>query len=242
MRTISKLQGPALRPAGLLARLACLFFTLLPALALAQGGRPQVGFIRLVNAVGPGTGNTKLLIDGENMYPKGYKLGQRTGGIGLEAGSKKITVSKEGVEEGSTTLNVEAGETISLVAFAEKIPADKDKPERWGVKILRLKQRAQEKGFRMTVLSVCRNPEVLFETSIQGKEKPEGASVKRMMTATIDLGNAGGDVTVRLRNPQKILTSFRPDDPGNYVLVIYDGADGEVQSLYFYDPKFVIAG
>lgn len=242
MRTISNTRTTVLLPAGLLVRLACLFLALVPGLSLAQGGRPQVGFIRLVNAVGPGTGNTKLLIDGENMYPKGYKLGQRTGGIGLEAGAKKIAISKEGVEEGTTTLNVEAGETISLIAFAEKIPADKDKPERWAVKILRLKQRAQEKGFRLTVLSVCKNPEVLFETDIQGRDKPEGSSVKRLMTTTIDLGNAGGDVTVRLRNPAKILTSFRPDDPGNYVLVVYDGADGEVQSLYFYDPKFVIAG
>ena len=229
-------------PAGLLARLVCLLLALLPGISLAQGGKPQVGFIRLVNAVGPGTGNTKLLIDGENMYPKGYKLGQRTGGIGLEAGSKKIAISKDGVEEGSTSLNVEAGETISLIAFAEKLPADKDKPERWGVKILRLKQRAQEKGFRLTVLSVCSNPEVLFETDIQGKDKPEASSVKRLMTTTVDLGNAGGDVTVRLRNPAKVLTSFRPDDPGNYVLVVYDGPDGGVQSLYFYDPKFVIAG
>src|SRR5688572_3853331 len=125
MRTISKTREMTLLPAGLLARLACLLLTLLPAISLAQGGKPQVGFIRLVNAVGPGTGNTKLLIDGENMYPKGYKLGQRTGGIGLEAGSKKIAIEKEGVEEGTTSLKVEAGETISLIAFAEKIPADK---------------------------------------------------------------------------------------------------------------------
>jgi hypothetical protein len=237
MKTIS---NP--RTSTLLLRLACLLLALLPTISLAQGGRPQVGFIRLVNAVGPGIGNTKLLIDGQNMYPKGYKLGQRTGGIGLEAGAKKIAISKEGVEEGATSLNVEAGETISLIAFAEKIPADKDKPERWGIKILRLKQRAQEKGFRLTVLSVCRDPELLFETEIQGREKPEAASVKRLMTTTIDLGKSGGDVVVRLRNSPKVLTSFRPDDPGNYVLVVYDGEDGEVHSLYFYDPKFVIAG
>ena len=36
---------------------------------------------------------------------------------------------------------------------------------------------------------------------------------KALDDTTIDLGNSGGDVVVRLRNPQKVLSSFRPDDP-----------------------------
>ena len=182
--------------------------SLLPLLflgTLAAQDAPKVGFIRLVNVVSPGTGNLHLKIDGEEMYAKGYTMGQRTGGIGLLAGSKKVTVSKE-------------------------------------ARILRLKQRDVEKGYRLTVLSTCKQPEILFETDIQGRDKPEGAGVKRLMTTSVDLGGAGGDITVRLRGSQDVLTSFSPDDPGNYVLILYDGPENKPQAIYFYDPKFVIAG
>jgi hypothetical protein len=215
---------------------------LLTSLPLAAQEAPKVGFLRLVNAVAPGTGNLHLKIDGEELYPKGYPMEARTGGFGLAAGSKKITVTKAGVEEGSTTLQLGVGETVTLVTFAEKLPAEDDKPERWAARILRLKQRDREKGYHLTVLSVCKEPELLFETEIQGREQPVGSSVKRLMTSTIDLGGAGGDTTVRLRGSEKILASFRPDDPGNYVMLLYDGEDGEVRAIYFYDPKFVIAG
>jgi hypothetical protein len=225
-----------------LARLAASLLALFSIAALSAQDAPKVGFIRLVNVVSPGTGNLHLKIDGEEMYAKGYTMGQRTGGIGLLAGSKKITVTKDGVEDGSTSVQLGVGETVTIIAFAEKIPAEDDKPERWAARILRLKQRDVEKGYRLTVLSTCKQPEVLFETDIQGKDKPEGAGVKRLMTTSVDLGGAGGDITVRLRGSQDVLSSFRPDDPGNYVLILYDGPENKTQAIYFYDPKFVIAG
>jgi hypothetical protein len=233
MRTTSN-KWLRLLSAGLLA-----FFSVT---VLSAQESPKVGFIRLVNVVYPGTGNLHLKIDGEEMYAKGYTMGQRTGGIGLLAGSKKITVTKDGVEEGSTTVQLGIGETVTIVAFAEKVPAKDDKPERWEARILRLKQRDVEKGYRLTVLSTSTQAEVLFETDIQGREKPEASSVKRLMTTSVDLGGAGGDITVRLRGSKDVLTSFRPDDPGNYVMLLYDGEDGKVRAVYFYDPKFVIAG
>jgi hypothetical protein len=204
--------------------------------------QPKVGFLRLVNAVGQGTGNTKLSIDGEDMFPKGYKLGQRTGGIGLPAGAKKITVTKEGVVEGTTSLSVEDGETMSLVAFAEKVPAKDDKPEHFEIKLLRLKQRDVEKGYRLTVLSVSQELETLFEVKREGEKEKTPNSVKRLMTTTIDLGARAGDVGVFLRDQPESLAFFRPDSPGNYVVVFYDDPEGKVKAIYFYDPKFVIAG
>ena len=32
------------------------------------------------------------------------------------------------------------------------------------------------------------------------------------------------------------------DDPGNYVVVLFDDEDGNVKAISFYDPRFVIAG
>jgi hypothetical protein len=75
--------------------LAASLLALFSIAALSAQDAPKVGFIRLVNVVSPGTGNLHLKIDGEEMYAKGYTMGQRTGGIGLLAGSKKITVTKD---------------------------------------------------------------------------------------------------------------------------------------------------
>ncbi len=225
---------------GLLA----LIVFLLPAAALAQGDgeKPKVGFIRLVNAVGPGTGNVNLKIDGQDRYPTGYKLGQRTGGIGLAPGPKRITVSKEGVEEGTTTFTVEDGETMNLVAFAEKVPATKDKPERWVMKILRLKQRDAEDGYRLTVLSMCNEPETIFAYQREADKEATMSSVKRLMTTSIELGKRAGDVNVFARDKTTLLSFFRPDMKGNYVVMLYNDADGSTKAIFFYDPKFVIAG
>lgn len=208
----------------------------------AQEAPPKVGFIRLVNAVAPGTGNVHLKVDGEDMFPKGYKLGQRTGGIGLMAGSKKITITRDGVEEGTTTLTLGVGETVSLISFAEKVPAKDDKPEHWEIKILRLKQRDVESGYRLTVISVSPELETLFAIRKEGDKNKAGHSVKRLMTTTIDLGKQAGDVGIFLRDSEESLSFFRPDSPGNYVVVLYQEPDGTTKAISFYDPKFVIAG
>lgn len=235
MRTTSNLWLRLLA-ASLLA------FSFISSLSAQEEAPPKIGFIRLVNAVAPGTGNVQLKIDGEDMFPKGYKLGQRTGGIGRSAGVKKITVSREGTVEGSTNVTLGVGETVSLVAFAEKVPAKDDKPEQWEIRILRLKQRDVEGGFRFTVLSVCQEPETLFATLREGSQAKEAQSVKRLMTTTIDLGRNAGDISIYLRNQEEPLAFFRPDSPGNYVVVLYDDPDGNTKAISFYDPKFVIAG
>ncbi|HEY1122620.1 MAG TPA: hypothetical protein VGE67_13500 [Haloferula sp.] len=230
-----------------LRRVTAGLLLILPLAAHAQapkeGEVPKIGFIRLVNAVAPGTGNAHLEIDGEDQFPKGYKLGQRTGGIGLKAGSKKIKVTREGVIEGTTTITLGVGETMNLVAFAEKMPAEGDKPERWEMRILKLKQRDVENGYRLTVLSVCKEPETLFSTLTEGDDgKKTAHSAKRLMTTSVELGERPKDLAVFARASDVPLAVFRPDTKGNYVVVLYDDPDGTVKAVSFFDPKFVIAG
>lgn len=241
MKTISNTWLARLAPVRAWSILLQAFlFTCLP--LSAQDAPPKVGFIRLVNAVAPGTGNVHLKIDGEDMFPKGYKLGDRTGGIGCTAGSKKLTVTRDGTVEGTTTVALGVGETVSLIAFAEKVPAKDDKPEQWEIRILRLKQRDVEGGYRFTVISVCKDPETLFSTLREGSEAKASHSVKRLMTTTIDLGKSAGDISIFVRKKEEALAFFRPDSPGNYVVVLYDDDKGETKAISFYDPKFVIAG
>lgn len=208
-----------------------------------EGGPPQVGFVRLVNAVGAGVGNTMFKVDGEELYPKGYRLGQRTGGIGLEAGNRQIEVRKEGVESGKTAVQVEVGQTTTLVAFAELEKAeDEDEPPVWKGKVLRLKQRDAERGYHLTVVSVCVEADVTFEVATDAALKQKLWTVKRFKTETIKLGTGRCDVQLTQRGGEEALCRLSMDEPGNYVAVLYNDAEGKVRAVKFYDPKFMIAG
>lgn len=217
---------------------ACLLFaTGLP----AQEGPPQVGFVRIVHAVAAGDGKANIVINGEDIFPKGYQLGQRTGGFGLKAGSHSITVKKNGVEPGTTKITLNTGETMTLIAFSEKVPAKKEgDPPVWQTKILRLKQSDPERGYRMTLVSVCDKDEVTVKAANQGKGNIETAHVKRLTTTMVDLGGSRGEVLVKAG--EEIVTTLSPEDPGNYVVVLYQDEKGAIKALSFFDPKFVIAG
>ena len=223
----------------ILAATLCLFGVISSANGKATS--PEVGFLRIINAIAPGNGTTRVLIDGEELFPKGYQLGQRSGGIGLAAGPHTVTLQKNGVESGTTKFDLKSGETLSLIGFAEKIPATDDHaPPRWTTKILKLKQSDPERGFRMTLLSVCDLDEVKVDAIIPGQKDITTAHVKRLTTAAIDLGNTRSEAMVKVGG--EIITTVSPDEPGNHVVVIYQDAEGKIRALTFFDPKFVIAG
>jgi hypothetical protein len=216
-------------------------FVFLGARLSAQEPKPQVGFIRFVHAIAPGEGTATVLIDGENIFPKGYAMGQRTGGIGIKAGSHTVAVRKNGVKEGSTKFDLKNGETLSLIAFAQKIPPKEEgDPVEWEIKILRLKQSDAGKGYNISFISVCDKEDVRVETLSEGQTKPKIESVKRLTTTTLKLGAVRGEAQVSVDG--EVVTMVSPDDPGNYVVVLYQDAEGKIKSLSFFDPKFVIAG
>jgi hypothetical protein len=209
--------------------------------ASGKATSPEVGILRIINAIAPGNGTTRVLIDGEELFSKGYELGQRSGGIGLAAGPHTVTLQKNGVESGTTKIELKSGETLSLIGFAEKIPATDDHaPQRWTTKILRLKQSDPERGFRMTLLSVCDLDEVKVDAIIPGQKDITTAHVKRLTTAAIELGNTRSEAMVKVGG--EIITTVSPDEPGNHVVVLYQDAEGKIRALTFFDPKFVIAG
>jgi hypothetical protein len=223
----------------ILAATLCLFGVISSANGKATS--PEVGFLRIINAIAPGNGTTRVLIDGEELFPKGYQLGQRSGGIGLAAGPHTVTLQKNGVESGTTKFDLKSGETLSLIGFAEKIPATDDHaPPRWTTKILKIKESDPERGFRMTLLSVCDLDEVKVDAIIPGQKDITIAHVKRLSTAVIDLGSTRSEAMVKVGG--EIISTVSPDEPGNHVVVIYQDAEGKIRALTFFDPKFVIAG
>jgi hypothetical protein len=203
--------------------------------------QPQVGFVRIVNAVSPGTGNAKFVVSGRDLYPDGYKLGQTTGGYGVKAGNCAIEVAKEGLKKGTTNLKIDVGETITLIAFAEQLPVEKpDDPPKWMIKLLRLKQKEVEKGFAMTIVSVCKAEEIVLQLDHHSSGKQEKAIAKHLGVTSIDLGGMRSEVSINMG--EKTLTTVSPDSRGNYVVIVYENAENQVEALYFFDPKFVVAG
>jgi hypothetical protein len=107
-------------------------------------------------------------------------------------------------------------------------------------KILRLKQSDPERGFRMTLLSVCDLDEVKVDAIIPGKKDTPTTHVKRLSTAAIDLGSTRNEAMVKVGG--KIISTVSPDEPGNHVVVLYQDAAGDIRALSFFDPKFEVAG
>jgi hypothetical protein len=208
----------------------------------AQGrAKPEVGFVRIVNAVSPGTGKATFHIDGRNLHADGYALGQTTGGYGVKAGDLEIEVRKQGVESGKTNVRLGAGETLTVIAFAERVPQKKeDDPPKWAIKLLRLKQQDVERGYGISIVSVCRAEETNVELAIEGRERPERATAKRLAITKVELGRQRGEILIRMG--EKTIGNISPDSPGNYVVILYENAEGQVEALSYYDPKFVIAG
>ncbi len=202
---------------------------------------PEVGFVRIVNAVAPGTGSAIFLVDGRNLYPDGYKLGQDTGGYGVKAGSIEIKVSKEGVETGSTRVQLGVGETMTVIAFAERLSAkDEEEPPRWEIKLLRLKQQDAERGYGLSFVSVCKDDETGVQVTIEGRKTAQRVFARRLAITKLEIG--GKQVEVGVGIGDRKLTHISTDSPGNYVVILYETAAGVVEAISYYDPKFVIAG
>ena len=81
----------------------------------------------------------------------------------------------------------------------------------------------------------------MVRAMIEGRGKIESRSREAADHVDgFDLGDNRSDVELRLG--EEPLTFVSLDDPGNYVVVLYDDGEGKVRGLSFYDPRFVIAG
>lgn len=212
--------------------------SVLPLMAQHESPSGPSGFIRVVNAVATGTGQTNVFIDGSDMRPRGYKLGDATGGIGLPAGSHKVTIKREGVDEGSVTVNLEKDQTVTLIPFAEQVPANDQEPKHFEIRILRLKQRQPESGRTVTFVSVSAVPELKAEVSDENG-KWATTHVKRLAIAELPLNYTQGYAPAKVAGVP--IKSIPIGGAGNYVIVLYDDPKGKVQSLYFRDFKFLSA-
>lgn len=222
------------------ALLTILLGLLLPK-ARAEKADAEVGFIRIVNAVGHGEGLVSITVNGENIFPAGYKLGQKTGGLGLPAGTHSISIEKDGCITGTTKVTLSKGETLSLVGFAQRVVTTKEQdPPKWRIKIFRLKQSDPETGYRVAMVSLCSKDELRVEVVVSGKANSEFVYPKPLAITAVNLGKSKTEVVLKLGKETAVLVS--PEDPGNYVVIFYEDHFGKVQALSYFDANFVVAG
>ena len=201
----------------------------------------EVGFVRIVHAVAAGEGVAHVTVDGEDVFPRGYQLGQVSGGLGLAAGPHAVAFKKNGVVAGTTQVTLLKGETATVIGFAEKLPVkSEDAPRVWRVRILVLRQSEPESGYRMEMVSLCPPDEVMVQAETRARAKPVVLYARRMVAARVDLGKSRAEVVLKVGG--ETVTTLSPDEPGNYVVVLYEDAAGKVRALSFHDPKFTAAG
>lgn len=216
-------------------------FAISPAVRAAEEKKSSskpVGFIRIANAIAPGSGMVKVSVDGKDIYPAGYKFSAVTGGIGLPPGSHKVKFEREGVKEGETTINLDKDQTVTLIPYAERVPATDQVPAHFKVSILRLKQKEIQNGRGATFVSVSGQPEVSVELGAPGG-KWEKVFVKRQFIGEAVIHYPEGYAPVRVAG--KKVEPISIGDPGNYVVVIYDDPDGNIATVNFRDFKYLSA-
>ena len=210
---------------------------LLPAQEKKEESQPR-GFVRIVNTISPGTGNVKVLVDGKNVYAPGYKFGAVTGGIGMPPGSHTVTFIREGVKEGSTKVVVNKDQTITLISFAERVPATDKVPAHFEIRILRLKQKETQNGRSASFVSVSAQPEIMAELRDPAGNW-ERVFVKQFKIGEADIKFTEGYVPIRVNH--KDVEPLPIADAGNYVVVLYDDPEGNLKSVNFRDFKFLSA-
>jgi hypothetical protein len=203
----------------------------------AQDAKPQ-GFLRLLNAVGIGTGKLEFRIDGSMAREEGYQFGDVTGGIPRKPGSHKVSFRREGVEGADASIEVAKDQTTTLVPFVERIPATETKPAFWKIRVLKLKQREAEQKRTATIVNVTREPELKVE--IRRKDDTwETLLVKRLELTRTEISQSSGYVPLRCGG--KDLKALSVGSSGNFVSVIYEDAEGVICSRNFQDFRYLSA-
>lgn len=213
--------------------------TMVLAPADAQTDDPTAGprgFIRLMNAVGVGSGKLEFRIDGVKVRDEGYEFGDVTGGIPRKPSSYKINIRRNGVEAGETRLDVARNETTTLIPFAEFVAATEKKAAHWVIRILKLKQSESPGKSTATVINLTRKPELMVKIQ-QPDESWITLSVKRLTLERTPLRQRSGYVSMQTEGGD--LKPLSVGTSGNFVSVVYEDDKGAICSRNFQDLKYL---
>lgn len=93
---------------------------------------PDMGFVRLVNAVGL-AGVLQVRINGTEASPEGFKMGEATGAVGLLPASYKVELEHASLGKETLEVNIQTGQISTVIAYRTEKPeaktTAKGKPE-----------------------------------------------------------------------------------------------------------------
>ena len=206
----------------------------------------QVAFVRIVNLVSPGEGNLKIKVDGEESWPAGYRLGQRTGGVGMKAGTRKFVFTKEGCLSAERDIDLVGDKTITLAIYGDPV-LDEDTEEpilnaagevaNWQIKVAQLSQWDPGEGYHLTFVSFCSGESLDLEVK-PSQSDAFFVMAKYLETTKRKFSSEPSRVAVMYEG--EVLNRVKGREEGNYVVMIYEGEEGK-EALSFYDNKFLLA-
>lgn len=217
-----------------------LLFTAVTAPA-QQEPLPDIGFVRIISLLSAGTGKTHISIDGSDIYPAGYDLGQKTGGIGLRIGPHSIKLHRQDLPPITAQFTLNRGETLTWIGYAEKVESNQpNDPPVWKTRLLPVKQSDSESGYHLILVSLCPQDEIQLQIQTPQNLRAQTTCLKRLLPTRLNLSMPKTEFTLKIDDT--ILSHVSLEDPGNYQIVLYADETGKIHALSFDSPSFTPAG
>jgi hypothetical protein len=180
----------------------------------AQDSGPVVP-IGFVNAVGL-LGKTDFQIDGRSLKPAGFSAGGYASGFGVSPGNHQFSFANGDTDKIAQTVEIKDRFSPLFVLYKVAIP----QPNRTAKNVLKLTEippQPPPKGARFYVFSTLEGRRATLRAN------GSNISIEPLkLTPLVD-----GSLTLEGEGLKRLHT--KPNESGNYVLVLFDGADSKMK-------------
>lgn len=200
-----------------------LLFGVLSGLAgvTSRSAEPEAASFRFADAAGAFE-KLSLTVDATKLKPAGFTPGNITGSIGILPGSHRFTVSSPKAEVAAVTLPLQANSSTTLIAYCTVAVDSQTKKVK---KTLQLHPRVNpppNAGKHFQLLYVSGRPEV--DITLNGAP----ARMKAMKEINVPDSPKG---VISIEQAGKSVVKFNAPEAGNFLVVLYDSADGNFAAL-----------
>jgi len=203
------------------------FFLVVTIMLVCAGAQqdqlPQTA-LTVVNAVAS-PANLFISFDDQSIWPPGFTSGQSTAAVLFPAGRKKAKLACEGYASGEFELDLPSGGSCAIVVYPGEIVASG--PDQGKRRLAVFSPKAHQAGAKRptalrwsAVLVGSRNP---VEVEINGKKQ----FLAPQKLVDLQAGPVGCDV----KHLGKTIFGAAPDEPGDYIVVLYPSGEALQASL-----------
>jgi hypothetical protein len=166
------------------------------------------------------------MIDSTKLRPNGFAPGENTGGIGVLAGTHRLTASIPDVKPAEITLTFQANTATTIIAFTKSVldPITRKPVEQ--LQFFSQSDPPREKGKHFYIVYASAHPAV--DLLINGQSR----NVVALRTLRAD-DIAGG--AIKIEYAGKSIADFTAHESGTFLVIILDKADGTVAGMVLPD-------